>query len=98
MTDKLKMLLERCKCSVSVEVNRHRDYYSNAADFIGEAELYECPPEIAPEVRQTMIETDTVVVIQFYPDTPIGFYGIWHFDLDEALNQALECIKEPDND
>lgn len=98
MTDNLKILLERCKCSVSVEVNKHRDYYQTASEFIEEAEAFECPPEIEPEVRRTMIETNTVVVIQFYPDTPIGSYDVWHFDLDEALKQSLECIKEPDND
>jgi len=94
MTDKLKTLLERCKCSVSVEVNKHRDYYQSATDYIEEAEAFECPPEIAPEVRRTMIETDTVISIQFYPDTPIGSYDVWHFNLDEALKQCLECISQ----
>ena len=95
MTDELATLLKRCKCSISIEVNKHRDYYQSAEDFIAEAEAFpECPPEINPKVRRIMIETDNIVVIQFYPDTPIGSYDIWHFDLDEALKQCLECIKE----
>ena len=39
-----------------------------------------------------MIETDTIVVLQFYPDTPIGSYSIWHHDLDAALDAALSCL------
>lgn len=98
MMDRLKTLLERCKCSVSVEVNKHRDYYQTAAEFIEEAEalMGDCAPKPSPQVKRTMIETDTIIVIHFYPDTPIGFYVVWHFDLDEALKQSLECIsKEP---
>jgi len=39
-------------------------------------------------------ETNNLVHIQFYPDTPIGFYNILHYDLDKALDLALEIIDE----
>ena len=91
--DKLKKLLALCKCGVYVQVNVHRDVYDTAAqwwdnqDACGDS-LRETPPE----VRAEMIRTDTVVDVQFYPSTPVGFYRVAHFDLDAALDAALACF------
>ena len=90
--DKLKELLGRCKCGVFLTVNEHRDYYITAAKFLEEAEIFECPPKIAPDVFARMIEIDTIVRLTFYPSTPIGSYDVWHYDVDAALNEALECL------
>ena len=90
--DKLKELLARCKCGVFLTVNEHRGYYNTAAKALEEAKGHECPPEIAPDVEAKMIETDTIVVLQFYPDTPIGSYQVWHHDLDAALEIALRFL------
>lgn len=91
-TDKLQALLSRCKCSVSIEVNRHRDAYETAEQAMQEAEENGWLPDIEPEVRAKMVELNTVVELQFYPDTPIGFYVIWHYDLDAALDAALSVL------
>ena len=90
--DKLKNLLSRCKCGVFITVNEHRGYYQSARDWFQEHDQYECPPEVEPEVRATMIGTNTVIQIQFYPDTPVGSYSIYHYDLDAALDAALACF------
>ncbi len=95
--DKLKKLLERCKCGVYLSVNAHRDIYQKADECL--KELYEEmpePPEISEGVRIKMIETDTIIELQFYPDGPTGFYTIWHYDLDKALIVALECLELED--
>jgi len=94
--DKLKELLSLCKCGVFVTVNEHRDYYETAAQHLEGAKTFECPPEINDEVRAQMIALDTIIKIQFYPDTPIGSYEIWHHDLDAALDQSLACFAERD--
>ena len=91
--DKLKELMSRCKCGVFLSVNEHRDYYQTAAARLEELAGYECPPEIEPEVRQKIIETDTIINLHFYPDTPIGFYSLYHYDLDAALDEALACLE-----
>lgn len=91
--DKLKDLLSRCKCGVFLTVNEHRDYYNTAAKALEAAKGYECPPTIEPDVEAKMIENDTIVVLQFYPDTPIGSYEVWHYDLDAALEIALRCLR-----
>ena len=39
-----------------------------------------------------MIETDTIVEIHIYPDTPIGSYIIFDASLDTALDRAMDCL------
>ncbi len=90
--DKLSELLSKCKCGVFVSVNEHRDYYQTAEESLKEDDCLECPPEIELEVRSVMIEKNTIIIVQFYPDTPIGSYSIYHHDLDKALDQALNCL------
>lgn len=90
--DKLKKLLSLCKCGVFLVVNEHRVYYQTAAQKLEEIDAYECPPDIDPGVREKMIATDTIVDLQFYPDTPIGSHSIYHHDLDAALDLALSCF------
>lgn len=92
-TDKLAELLARCKCGVFLTVNEHRDYYDSAETVLEEKASMECPPKIDEAVRKTMIETNTIVELQFYPDTPIGSYKVYHYDLGMALTEALECLK-----
>jgi len=90
--DKLKELLSRCKAAVSITVNDHRNVYESVETYLHDREGWECPPEIEPDVRAKMIETDTVIEVQFYPDTPVGFYSVYHYDLDAALDEALACL------
>lgn len=96
--DKLKELMSLCKCGVHITVNEHRDYYDTAAQKLENAASNDSPPEIEDSVRAKMIETDTIVVIHFYPDTPVGYFEIWHHDIEAALDEALECFAERRND
>ena len=97
--DNLSLLLNRCKCGVYITVNEHRDCYQSVEDFLN---CQRCEStEVEEDIKKKMIELNTIVEIHFYPDTPIGFYEIFHFDINEALRQALEvlgitpqCIKE----
>lgn len=93
--DKFKELISRCKCDVFVAVNNHRSCYTTASVYLEEAKGHDCPPEIHPDVQAAMIASDTIVTVRFYPDTPAGFYEIWHYDLDAALDKALACFLEP---
>ncbi len=90
--EKLQKLLDKCKCGVYLTVNQHRNYYQTAEEALKEKEGYECPPEIEPEVRAAMINKNVIIDLQFYPHTPIGSYNIYHYDLDMALDEALDCF------
>jgi len=90
--NKFEQILNRCKCGVFLIVNEHRDYYQTAEEKLIELDSMECPPDIDPKVRSKMIELNTIIDLQFYPDTPIGSYSVYHHDLEMALDEALECL------
>lgn len=87
--EKLQELISKCKCGVYVSVNEHRDLYQTVLDTIPEQEL----EDIAPAVLEEMKRTDTMVSVDFYPNTPIGFYRIYHCELEKALEMALSTFK-----
>lgn len=93
--DKLKELMVRCQCGVFLHVNEHRDYYQKVESYLEDiqARQPENPLEIAVNVRTKMIELDCIIDLQFYPNTPISSYSIYHYDLDMALDEALACFK-----
>jgi hypothetical protein len=94
--DKLKELLIICKASVSIQVNNHKDYYQTVADYIeDQSQLDEgLLKDIGEENYAKMVETDTIVEIQAYPDTPVGSYLIYHYNIDMAIDQMLNIIKK----
>jgi len=97
--DKLKKLMSKCKCGVYISVNEHRDYYETVEQRLGDNNLLnDCYSETPKDVLKKMIETNTMVQLQFYPDTPIGFYTIYHYDLNMALDEALGALDEGGND
>lgn len=89
--DKLKQLLSRCKCGVFLSVNEHRDVYISAAQAIEEFEDRRI--EIDPAIREKMIELDTIIELHYFPHTPAGSYTVVHYDLDAALQIALDCTR-----
>jgi len=93
--DKMKELMSRCKCGVYLIINEHRDYYQKAEDYLEEIQTRqpENPLEIAADIRAKMIELNYIIDLQFYPNTPISSYSIYHYDLDMALDEALACFK-----
>ncbi len=85
--NKLNKIKDMCKSSVSVGINCHKDVYESVAQHInGDID------EIDTGVLSKMIELDTVIEIRFYPDTPIGFYTVYHYDLDIALDKCLSIL------
>lgn len=89
---KLQQILDKCKCGVFLTVNRHRDYYETAEETLLQMQGYECPPRIDNDVREIMEKTNTIIELQFYPNTPIGSYSIYHYNLEKILDQALEIL------
>ena len=92
--EKLKKLLGSCKCGVYLNVNEHRDVYQTAEKFMDDQFNidHELRQEIGGDVLSKMLELNTIIHIQFYPHTPIGSYSIYHYDVDKALDSALETL------
>lgn len=87
--EKLNELISLCKNSVSIDINNHRDYYMSVLEYIGND-----IEDIDESVLNTMVELDTTISIQFYPDTPIGSYTVYHYDLETAVDKCLNILKQ----
>ena len=94
--EKLKKLMELCKASVSLEINHHKDCYQDVMDYLNSRFFDD--EDLDDDTRRKMIELDTIIKLQFYPNTPIGSYCIFHYDLDVALDAALKILGERGND
>ena len=87
--DKLEQLLAMCRCGVFITVNEHRNYYITVREHLTSFTHEDFIKDIDPIILEKMIEMDTVVEIQCYPDTPIGSYRVYHYDMKEALTESL---------
>ena len=97
--DKLKELLSLCKCQVSIEVNEHRNCYQSVEDWFDEIwDSEETKKEIDTEVFNKMKQLNTIITIQAYNKTPVGFFIIYHYDIDMAIEEMLKTLKEDNND
>lgn len=85
-------LVSRCKATVHLVCNYHKSGYESVEQYLSYAGCNGEEAEIEPEIKQKMIELDTIVNLQFYPDTPIGFYKVWHYDVDLAIKKGLEIL------
>lgn len=85
--DKLKKIIDHCKCGVFITIDDHKNSY---ADIIMSVDMLDGVPD---EIKNKMIEMDTIVEVQCYPDTPIGFFHAYHYDLDAALSEVLIALK-----
>lgn len=94
MEDKLKRIISVCKCSVSLTVNPHKDLYEDVIMYFNRHKPSEVLDDIEYDIWEEMIKKDRIIELQFYPKTPIGFYTLYHYDLDLVLTEALRVLKE----
>lgn len=80
------MNLPKHKCSLSITHNEHKDYYESAEERIGITN----PKWKSDEAKRMAIETDSVWVMHWYPDNPIGSICVASPTLEELLEFALE--------
>lgn len=86
----LEDIVRLCKAGVHLHVNDHRDIYMSldsaimAANSDGE--------EISEETAAKMRETGNFYRLQFYPDSPVGFYFVYGADLETVVTAALHIL------
>jgi hypothetical protein len=76
--------------SISIEINKHKEYYESVVSFLDEKQL----KYISKDILDEMINRNTIVKVCCYPITPIGFYDIFHYDLDIALELMYNALKD----
>lgn len=79
------------KAGMFLEHNAHKNIYQSVKDWILEdnSMLY----WESAEHKERAIESDEVWTLQWYPDTPIGFYMIAAPTLEELLKYAKKMSK-----
>lgn len=76
------------KCGFYLSHNAHRDVYSTVEDY------YDNYDFISSEDRQKCIDTDDCWELQWYPDTPIGFFRVMGSSLELVMAEALRIEEE----
>jgi hypothetical protein len=87
--EKLIELFSRCKSTVEISYNQHKSYYDTIGESIGED-----IDEVDPEVFKEMMIKDTLIRIQFYPHSSVGFHTVYHYDLEKAVDRCLSILNE----
>lgn len=95
--EKLNELFNLCSASVTIIHDEHKDYYQSVEVFLSDLESL-MPISLDADVRKVMVEKNHMITLHAYPDTPIGFYTIYHWDLLAAVDEMLAIVKGPDND
>lgn len=86
----MEQLIKRCKCGIYLDINIHKDLYQKTEEAI--KKINENENEIDEDMAKRMIKEDMIISLQFYPNTPVGFYKIYGTSYDEVIKQALEVI------
>lgn len=84
-------LLLKCQGSASISFNDHKANYQPIQEHI--EELKNMGEEIPIDIIEEMIKRDIIIRVQAYPNTPIGFYLIFHYDVTIAIEQMNQVIK-----
>ena len=74
------------KCGLYLEHNVHKDVYDSAKQWMEESgDNYAWADD---ESRERAVLTDEIWTLQWYPDTPVGFYAVAAPTLEELLKLA----------
>lgn len=94
--DKLQKLSLACKNSVTLSINKHRDYCKPVEEYINELKLIKSidDEDVDLIMLNKMIECDTIVELYMFPDTSLGFYAIFGYDVETVLDRGLNCFSE----
>lgn len=91
LTECLDRLLPAHKAGLSLDHNQHRNVYDTAEQWIVDNDW--CDWE-SDEAKQQAIEADSIWTLQWYPDTPIGFYAVAAPTLTDLLRFAANVERE----
>lgn len=86
----LMELLPEHKCSLTITHNPHKDFYETVADYCRRFGA-NCWADEFSMVRA--IDSDELWEIQWYPDTPNGFFKVMAPTLEEALELTKHIKK-----
>lgn len=87
----MEEIIQKCKCGIYLSVNQYRDYYQSIEDAVKE-ERERNSMDIDDELAARMVAEKSLISLQFYPNTPVGFYIVYGTTLDEVVTKAKSVI------
>ena len=84
------MELPSHKAGLYLTHNQHKDYYETVSVRIEEGAGPDVNNFVSHEDMQECIDTDELWELQWYPETPIGFYTVCGSSLEIVLKRAME--------
>lgn len=95
MQDKLEKIKSLTKCGIHLTINQHRNYYETAKESINLMQLEDKLDFVGgQETIDKCIELDTIICLQIYPNTPVGSFVLYHYDLDTILQYACDLYEK----
>lgn len=89
---KLIEFISQCNASISININYHKDMGLCVKNYLTTQISTDDLNDISDEVKLKMIETDTIIELEFFAHPLIGYCTIHHYDLEMALDDALKCL------
>lgn len=74
------------KCGLYLTHNEHKDYYETVAQFIADRDF----DFVSDEDKQKCLAENELWVLQWYPDTPVGFNMVAGSTLEIVLKAAQD--------
>ena len=62
--------------------------YPSPPQAVNEEKIAEDDKELAERI----IKEKQLISLQFYPDTPVGFYKVYGTTFEEIVKKALDCL------
>ena len=84
----------RHSCGLYLTHNEHKDVYESVENFVVDRGDDDC--WIGDAEREEAIATNELWRLQWYPDTPIGFYVVLAASFTRLLAHARNIQKEAD--
>lgn len=100
--NKLSKLASLCKCSVSIGINDHKNYYENIEEYLLKSEHdkiedFLTENQVGRDIYDKMVELDSLVIISAYDKTPVGSFCVYHYNIDLAIDKMINILKQEMN-
>lgn len=91
MIEDVEDYLPRHKAGLSLEHNQHKNIYDTPQQWIEDNTWCDWESE---DAKKQAIALDSIWTLQWYPDTPVGFYALAGPTLGEVLRRANQLDRE----
>ena len=77
------------RCGLHLTHNQHKDYYETVEQYLTNSWM----KDISEEEKKELIDADEIWELQWYPDTPVGFYKVVSPTFEGVLKKANDVPK-----